>query len=569
MFLEKIEISNFRGIRELSLNLNSTTVLIGENNTGKTSILEAIKACLKPLHSRSEREFSDYDYHLPEKSSQPTDSKAIEITLHFFEREENEWPAETTQRLSKVVQLDGQRQCIILRVRSEYRHSGNNFATEWHFLNTDGNTLPGSDTSRARNEIRQLAPVFYLSALRDAAQEFRSNSRFWGSFVRSMDIGPELKQDLETALAELNLKVLDAYESLGQIKNELGKTGKMIPLDSNEPVDIDVIPSRTFDILSRTQVILTSVAGARLPIGRHGDGTQSLAVICLFNAFLQSKVEERYTKHTKPILALEEPEAHLHPSAIRSASDLLQNLNGQKILATHSGDLVASVPLLSLRRLSRKAGNIAVHQVDADALTGDERRKIDHHIRLTRGNLLFARCWLLLEGETEVVLFKECARILERDLGHRGIACVEYTTIGIELLVKFANQLGIEWMAVADGDSQGTKYIQSAEQQLEGRSADLHLCPLPHQDIETFLCMAGYGAVYESNISDQKKEKIGDEWGTLGYWKQVVNAQSKRPSKPAKALSIIEEIENTGKAGVPCFVSDVIEKALQLAGQSQ
>ncbi len=570
MFLEKMDISNFRGIRKLSLKFGSTTVLIGENNTGKTSVLEAIRACLNPQHSRAGRGFSDYDYHLPEKGSQPADSEAIEITLHFVEQKENEWPVDIGQRLSEVIQLDSsQRQCIILRVRSEYDRSTGPAVPEWQFLSPVGDVLPASGTSRYRNELLQLAPVFYLSALRDSAQEFRPNSQFWGSFVRSMNIDPELRQDLETALAQLNQKVLDAYKSLGQIKDELGKTAGMIPLDSEEPVGIDAIPSRAFDILSRTQVMLTSVAGARLPIGRHGDGTQSLAVICLFNAFLQSRLEERYTEHAEPILALEEPEAHLHPSAIRSASALLQSLNGQKILATHSGDLVASAPLLSLRRLRREGGKITVHQVDAGLLTDDEIRKLDHHVRLTRGSLLFARCWLLVEGETEVLLFEECARIGERDLVSQGVACVEYTRIGVEPLIKLANQLGIEWIVVADGDKAGTDYVESAKRQLAGRLESLHLRQLPNEDTEEYLCMAGYGAAYESNISVQKKRTITVQKGASDYWRQVLNAQSKQPSKPAKALSVIEEIEKKGQQGIPPLILDIIEKALKLAAQSQ
>ena len=46
MLLEKIDIVNFKGIRNLSLRLDKTTVLIGENNTGKTTVLEAIQICL-------------------------------------------------------------------------------------------------------------------------------------------------------------------------------------------------------------------------------------------------------------------------------------------------------------------------------------------------------------------------------------------------------------------------------------------------------------------------------------------------------------------------------------------
>lgn len=249
--------------------------------------------------------------------------------------------------------------------------------------------------------MQQLAPVFYLSALRDAAQEFRPRSQFWGPFVRSLKIDPELREKLEESLSEVNQQVLDAHESFGVVKEYLSNISKFVPLNTDDPVEIEAIPGKVFDILSRTQVLLTSTTGPRLPIGRHGEGTHSLAVICLFDAFLASRLKDGYLAHTTPILALEEPEAHLHPAAIRSVGSLLQNLTGQKIIATHSGDLVTSVPLSALRRLRRKDGAIVVHQIEDGALTEDEIHKLDYHVRAKRGNLLFARCWLLVEGEVD------------------------------------------------------------------------------------------------------------------------------------------------------------------------
>ena len=163
-------------------------------------------------------------------------------------------------------------------------------------------------------------------------------------------------------MAELNQKVLNANESFAAVEERLRNTGNMVPLADDDPVGIEAIPSRIFDILSRAQVMLASVTGARLPIGRHGEGTQSLAVIGLFDAFLQSRLAGTYREHTVPILALEEPEAHLHPSATRSVAALLQEMLGQKLIATHSGDLVAACSLTSLRRLRRHCGEIVVYR---------------------------------------------------------------------------------------------------------------------------------------------------------------------------------------------------------------
>ncbi len=65
MHLSKISIDNFRGFEHIEVDLDSTTVLIGENNTGKSSILEAIRFCLSRALSRRGNPFEDHDYFLP------------------------------------------------------------------------------------------------------------------------------------------------------------------------------------------------------------------------------------------------------------------------------------------------------------------------------------------------------------------------------------------------------------------------------------------------------------------------------------------------------------------------
>ena len=571
MFVDQIEIKNFRGVRNLSLQLDETTVLIGENNTGKSTILAALEACLSRNLTRRGGAFSEYDYHLPERQSQPTESDSIEVTLRFVEKHENEWPDGVVQALVTAVQiLDDGTQSVVFRVRSSYDDVSEDFVTSWSFLDLGGNELVGARASVNLIALQQLAPVFYLSALRDSAQEFRTRGKFWSPFVRSLKMETDVRQDLERELAELNEKVLAANESFGEVEERLGNTAKMVPLSSDDSVGIEAIPSRLFDIMSRTQVLLSSVTGARLPIGRHGEGTQSLAVICLFDAFLHSRLEDSYREHASPILALEEPEAHLHPSATHSVAALLQDLPGQKIVASHSGDLVGACPITSLRRLRRKNGQITVHRLEDGVLDEDQIRKINHHIRSSRGSVLFAQCWLLVEGEADRLVFEGCARVLDRDLSYEGISCIEYQQIGIsvEALTKFADSLGIEWHVVGDNDPSGSDYVAAARKQLGSREEARHISLLQHGDLETFLCMEGYGSLYEAYIAPAKSVNVTAMPGTLAYWRQVTDMQLNK-TKTRAAVEVSEEMEKRGIGGVPQQLREIIEFAIELAEEAR
>ena len=571
MIVGEIEIKNFRGIRHLSLKLDETTVLIGENNTGKSTILGALESCLSWNLTRRSGAFSEYDYHLPEKDSQPIDSEGIEITLRFLEQVENEWPDEVLQALPQAVQAgDDGKQSIIFRVQSRYDEVRDDFVTSWSFLDLAGNELIAAQASVNLIALQQLAPVFYLSALRDSAQEFRPRGQFWSPFVRSLKMDPDVRRGLESELAELNQKVLDANDSFGAVEDRLKNTGNLVPLARDDAVGIEAIPSRLFDIMSRTQVMLSSVTGARLPIGRHGEGTQSLAVICLFDAFLQTRLEDTYREHSSPIVALEEPEAHLHPSATHSVAALLQELPGQKILATHSGDLVGGCPITSLRRLRRKDGEITVYRLEEDVLNEDQIRKINHHIRASRGSALFARCWLLIEGEADRLIFEGCARVLGRDLLYEGVSCIEFQQIGIgvDVLTKFADSMGIEWHVVGDNDNAGNNYVEAARKQIGSRDEQRHISQLQYGDLELFLCMEGYGSLYEGYVAPDKKVNVTAEPGTPAYWKQVTEGQINR-SKTRAAVEVVEEMEKRGNGGVPEQFREIIGFALELAEEAR
>ena len=130
----------------------------------------------------------------------------------------------------------------------------------------------------------------------------------------------------------------------------------------------------------------------------------------------------------------------------------------------------------------------------------------------------------------------------------------------IQKFIKLADQLGIDWFVVADKDSAGDDYVRTVQRLLNGRTQVEYVCQHPYDVIETFLCMEGYGVVYESNISPQKSSTVTATQGTPDYWKQVVKAQNDK-GKPQVAAQVIDKIEVRGVTGVPQLIREVIEKA--------
>ena len=564
--LTTVSIRNFRCIRELSVELNDTTVLIGENNSGKTAFLEAIRICLEQLHGRLRGTFQAYDYHLQDESSTPANADAIEIELSFVEPDVDTWHDELVQELAEIVVVrgDGRRE-VRFRLTSRFDRAIEESSVQWAFLDDQANPLPGqADPTGLLMSLQQLAPVFYLSALRDASRHFDASGRYWRTFLSESSVPEDDRRILEKEFSALNRRLLDVHKPLAEVHSKLADANKVIDFGAADAVAIDALPTKLFSLLSRTQVSVASRAGAKIPVERQGEGTQSLAVLLLFNAFLHSRLSN-FDPIAEPITALEEPEAHLHPSAIRALMSLLHDLPGQQLVSTHSGDLLANVDALSVRRFAHRDGRIRAHRIEPDTLEPEQMRKFDFHVRRSRGELLFARCWLLVEGETEAILLSGAAEALGLELERAGVRCVEYSQTDVGMLAKVANQLGIAWYCVVDDDSGRKKYENKVRQQLDAAS-DSDRLVFPYENAERFLCDNGFGDLYESRMSDQKRRPTAPH-GTSHYWNQVLDALPNGYSKPAVAVDASIRMKTGNNTLVPKVLRSILEKVISLAGE--
>ena len=454
------------------------------------------------------------------------------------------------------------RRSVTLRVTSSADRDTGEFATDWDFLDAEGNPLPAGKAPSQLHALQRMAPPFYLSALRDASKHFAAKGRFWRTFLAESGIAEDDREDLTSALAELNEQLIAAHQPLLDVRACLEDARKVVEFGVAEAVSIDALPTRLFSLLSRAQVSLASRSGARIPVEHQGEGTQSLAVLLLFGAFLRSTLSD-LDPDAEPITALEEPEAHLHPSAIRSLMGVVSDLPGQKLVSTHSGDLVGSVPSSAIRRFVHAGGTIEVHRIERTTLTEEEKRKFDSHVRRTRGELLFAKCWLLVEGETETTLLTGAAEALPLDLDRAGVRCVEFSQTDVGMLAKVANSLGIVWYCVLDDDTGRPKYERRVRNEF-GAAVEADRLTMPYESVERMLCDSGFGELYENRMSRQKQQPTSAK-DTPAYWTEVLNALPNKYSKPEVAAEAVDRM-TAGDFAVPPPLARILNKACELAG---
>jgi len=562
MKLHNLQIKNFRGITDLDLNFGETTVLIGENNTGKTAVLDALRFALRDVRSRRGCAFDSYDFHLPNATSEPATAEAISIRLTFNEETPGEWGDQQTARLNraKIAQVDA-KGCtsVILKVGARFDPVAQDFVQDWEFQNSTGAALanvPDSAIMTLQNEVS----YYYLAALRDAAKHFDAKGAFWRPFLKESQLTAEKRTEIEAKLAEVNQLIISSHGSFAQVVDRLKEVQQVLSMAGGDDlVSVDAVPGRLFDMLAKAQVNLNTGTGAKIPVGRHGEGTQSLAVLTLFNAFLQT-----WNKGA-PIVALEEPESHLHPNAVRALWKLIERIPGQKIISTHSGDLLSEVPSESVIRLYLKSGKTIPKRVKDIPLDDKKRRQFNYHIRHARGELLFARCWILGEGETEVTLLPELARILGKDLERNGLRCIAYRQSDIALFIQVAEAMGIQWIAVMDNDQQGKADQEKVRRSLGARPESDVLFVMPEDDIEQHLCASGFSHVYESFLNKQAEANIKATKTDTEYSKQLTKAVADH--KIAAVHAVLTEIRD-GVNGAPPLFALAIDAAIKWANLS-
>lgn len=573
MKLKEIKIENFRGIKTLYLALDNLTVLIGENNTGKSTVLEALRLILKRgFGFRRDGQFAEYDFHLKDETAIPQTADPISIMIHFAEEKEDEWPEAIIQQMDKAFQLDDKGlHHIRLQTTGSFQEESGLFETRLDFINNEGDKLILKNTTPL-NLISKLVPLFFLSAIRDASQEFGQRGQFWSGFMKSIKLPDDQREQIEEMLNEVNTSVINSNTGLTEVMKKIADAGRLVPLDSKEPVALEAIPTRVFDMVGKIQVHLRSNQGAKLPLQRHGEGTQSLAVLMLFQAFAATNLAEAYTPESTPLLALEEPEAHLHPSAIRSLGSFLENMAGQVIITSHSGDLVSRVPIMSLRRIYKQNGATEVGQVKSGTFTDRELQAIDYNIRLTKGHYLFSRCWLLVEGESDYHLMPLLFEVMGYSQDQISFSVLEISQVVDkgEPFMKLAKALGIQWFMMVDGDDAGNDYISRANNHLEsGETSVDRAKKLTQNDIEHEFWYNGYKDFIENMVTGTRKSQINSE--SAGdentKTKLMIKAAIKQSGgKPAFAQALINEVKQRGASNIPQTIQDIIKSVVHMAG---
>ncbi|MGK3605633.1 ATP-dependent endonuclease [Klebsiella variicola] len=547
MLLERVEIVGFRGINRLSLMLEQNNVLIGENAWGKSSLLDALTLLLSP-------EFDLYHFVRDDFWFPPGDIQGREHHLHiiltFRETEPGRHRVRRFRPLQRCwVPCDDGYHRVFYRLEGELADD-DSVMTLRSFIDGEGEALAVEDIDDLARHLVRLMPVLRL---RDARFMRRIHN---GTVPHSPQIEITARQ-----LDFLSRELVSHPQNLsdGQIREGLSAMVQLLEHyfaeQSSAQTRHRLMRRRSHDE-QRSWRYLDIIN--RL-IDKPGGRSHRVILLGLFSTLLQAKGTVRLDRDARPLLLIEDPETRLHPIMLSVAWHLLNLLPLQRVTTTNSGELLSLTPVEQVCRLVRESSRVSAWRLGPGGMNAEDSRRIAFHIRFNRASSLFARCWLLVEGETETWVINELARQCGHHFDAEGVKVIEFAQSGLKPLIKFARRMGIQWHVLVDGDEAGKKYAATVlgllnnDRELERD----HLTSLPAMDMEHFMYRQGFDDVYHrvAQIPDNVPMNM----------RRVITKAIHRSSKPDLAIEVAMEAGRRGVDAVPTLLKKMFSRVLWLA----
>ncbi|MFA3761562.1 ATP-dependent endonuclease [Yersinia sp. 2466 StPb PI] len=548
MYLERVDIVGFRGINRISLSLDDNTVLIGENAWGKSSLLDALTLLLSPEPQLYHFTVQDFYYPAGDETAK---ERHLQVIFTFCEKDIGHWHSPRYRHLAPLwIKNDDGLHRIYYRVEGELADDGT--VCTWRtFLDLEGQPLSLHDIEKLARGVIRIHPVLRL---RDARFMRRLRSSTENSHAPDK---VALNQQLDQLSRELvrnpqkltNSELRQGLEAMRQLlEHYFAESGSQSAGLRNHRYRPQ--PEReawlALDNINRM-------------VAEPNSRSMRLILLGMFSTLLQAKGPLSLDPHSRPLLLVEDPETRLHPIMLSVAWGLLSQLPLQRITTTNSGELVSLVPIESICRLVRESAKVATYRIGSRGMSPEDSRRIAFHIRFNRPSALFARCWLLVEGETEIWLLNEFARQCGYHFEAEGVKVIEFAQSGLRPLLKFANRMGIQWHVLTDGDDAGKKYAATVRNMADnGRDHERdRLTILPAPDMEHFLYRAGFDDVYHRISAIPANAKMQP--------RRVIEKAIHRTSKPDLAIEVASQAKERGVESVPLLLKKMFSQVVWLA----
>ena len=405
-FISRVEIENFRNFHKFAVEFEPTSVIVGENKVGKSNLVEAIRLVLDPTLADASRKLRAEDFW--DGLDQPFGGHSIVIRI-FIRNFENNRGAQAI--LSDCIV---EKSPLTAQLTYEYRPKKSLEKLDAERLKEAKAALDeddydflvygGADEAvRIGGEIRKWITLVALPALRDAEGNIQSWKR---SPLRPLL--DRIKKGIPAKhFVAVRESLDDAKETLlqaqpvAQLITSINTRVRQLagPIHAVE-TDLDFASSEPEQLVRSLRIFLREKSNK--PLSDASLGTANILFLALLLQDMEMKQAAQEIVST--ILAIEEPEAHLHPQLQRLLFRYFLGRNQPILVTTHSPNIASVTPIDSVVLL--RVENNETHGFTSKklAFSPEQRNDLQRYLDVTRAEMLFARGVIFVEGVAEQFL---------------------------------------------------------------------------------------------------------------------------------------------------------------------
>lgn len=589
LFISRVVIKNFRNFKNVDVCLGHKQIIIGENNVGKTNFLRALQLVLDPTLSDEDRMLQESDFN--DSIKNPMENKEeILIEIYIDNYDQNKTILAVFQDAT-VMTEDGKEVLKFTYRFFPYINEGG--VAEYQYNIYKGN----DETKKFGSYERKYLNIKVVKALRDVEGEMK-NSRT--SPIQKMLKNYAIdKQDLEHIAEEYRKngeKILNLDE-LVDLTNNINKRFGMVLGNNDFDVSLRAMEINPAKVLSSLKLLMAQRNTTEISLGLNNILYISMILQLLQdktipslikaekymelssipggdilkatyeeskngNYFLnddisESQQEKLYTFMSKnmpiskgvTILAIEEPEAHLHPVNQRLIyRDVIQNSSNSVLLTTHSTHITAIAPIDSIVHLHDDGERgTEIHATAAMPISDGEFLDVERYLDVKRGEIYLGKAVLLVEGIAEEYLIPQFANLLGKPLDEKGIIVCNINCTNFTPYVKLLRSLDIPYAVITDGDY----YYENEEEeriyhQMDNDDSDVKSGWLGMEIIEKMINELGLNG--DEKIPDDPDEKdqlfysLGLFVGYYTFEVDMMECAATSKNNREKALNVISDL---------------------------